>query len=201
MTKAAFSVWDNRIAPVFDVARQLLLVEGDGGRVISETGRTFDDDFPLRKALILADLGIDILICGAISRPLADAIAAYGIRLIPFVAGELHEVKGAWLSGKLDIRRFAMPGCCGRRYRGPQSMWMDAEENALALKGRKRGGMGQVSEMGRGGRGRGRMGVTSVAGYGGSCVCPGCGHVEPHDAGVPCMGKRCPNCGKMMARE
>jgi predicted Fe-Mo cluster-binding NifX family protein len=198
MTKAAFSVWDERIAPVFDVARQLLLVEGVGGGIISETGKTFDDDFYLRKALILADLGIDVLICGAISRPLAEAVAAYGIRVIPFVAGEVHEVKGAWLSGRLDTRRFAMPGCCGRR-RGWKTAEVEMEE--YVMRGNNCGGRGRGGGMGKGGQGRGRAAGASVAGPGGNCVCPACGHIEPHEAGVPCMGKQCPKCGKAMVRE
>ena len=198
MTKAAFSVWDNRIAPVFDVARHMLLVETHGGRIISETRKTIDNDFPLRRALFMADLGIDILICGAISRALAEAIAAYGIRLIPFVTGELGEVKKAWLSGGVNSRRFAMPGCCGRR-RGWKSPEVETEEYAMGES--IRGGRSRGAGIGKGGPGRGRAGGTSVAGPGGNCVCPGCGHIEFHERGAPCMGKQCPKCGKAMVRK
>lgn len=191
--KAAFSVWDNRIAPVFDVARQMLLVESKSGRIVSETEEAFPDDFPLRKAIRLAELGIDILICGALSRPLRETIAAYGIRVIPFVAGELGDVKCAWLSGGEDIRRFVMPGCCGRRKRGSKSQ--EAEMEDCAMGGRNRGGMGQ------GGHGRGRTDGPFVTGPGGNCVCPSCGHEEPHAAGVPCPQKKCPKCGAAMVRE
>jgi predicted Fe-Mo cluster-binding NifX family protein len=197
--KAAFSVWDNRIAPVFDVARQLHLVEAKSGRIVSETEEAFADDFPLRKAMLLAELGIDILICGAISRSLAETIATYGIRVIPFVAGELGDVKCAWLSGGEDIRRFAMPGCCGRRKRGSRSR--EAEMEDCAMRGRGRGGMGQGAGTGRGGQGKGRSDGPFVAGPGGNCVCPGCGHEEPHKAGVPCQQKQCPKCGAAMVRE
>jgi hypothetical protein len=197
--KAAFSVWENRIAPVFDVARQMHLVEAKAGRIVSEREEAFADDFPLRKAILLAELGIDILVCGAISRPLAETIATYGIRVIPFVAGELGEVKCAWLSGGGDIRRFAMPGCCGRRKRGFRLQGADMEDCAMG--GRNRGGMGQGAGMGRGGQGRGRACGPLVAGPGGNCVCPGCGHVEPHEAGIPCPQKQCPRCGAAMVRE
>jgi predicted Fe-Mo cluster-binding NifX family protein len=199
MTKAAFSVWDNRIAPVFDVARQMFLLETDAGRVISETFRTLDEDLSLWKALTLADLGIEVLICGAISRSLAEAISAYGVCLFPFVAGDLEEVKGAWLSGRLDIRRFAMPGCCGRKGLG----WnvSDAEMEKYVLRGNNSSGMGRRPEMVRRRQGRCRAGGASVAGPGGNCVCPGCGHIEPHEVGVPCIGKQCPKCGRTMVRE
>jgi len=51
-----------------------------------------------------------------------------------------------------------------------------------------------------GARGRGRMGGPSAAGPGGACVCPKCGHKEPHVAGRPCNQKSCPKCGATMAR-
>jgi predicted Fe-Mo cluster-binding NifX family protein len=199
MKKAAFSVWDDRIAPVFDVARQMLLVEAKSGRIITETEKTIGDDFPLRRAHCLAELGVEVLVCGAISRHLAEAIAAYGIRVIPFVAGELGEVKRAWLSGGGDFRRFAMPGCCGRRRHGPKSRETDMED--CAMRGMGRGGMGKVGGMGRGGQGKGRADGSLVAGPGGNCVCPACGHLEPHTAGIPCLRKQCPRCGTAMVRE
>ncbi len=197
MIKAAFSVWDRRIAPVFDVARQMLLVEAKAGQLISETHETLPDDFPMRKALCLAELGINVLICGAISRPLRDMIATYGIRVIPFIAGELDEVKWAWLAGGVDIGKFAMPGCCGRRRRGAQATAMNTGEEGG--KERKRGGMDRSIGMGRGGQLKGRSGAL-MAGPG-NCVCTRCGHVEPHKRGSPCLQKQCPKCGATMVRE
>ncbi len=38
-------------------------------------------------------------------------------------------------------------------------------------------------------------------GSGGGCICPKCGHVEPHVPGTPCRELRCPQCGKIMVRE
>ncbi|GEM_PF-167995 len=34
----------------------------------------------------------------------------------------------------------------------------------------------------------------------GQCVCTGCGHTMPDDAGLPCFKHRCPSCGCMMER-
>jgi len=55
---------------------------------------------------------------------------------------------------------------------------------------------------GRGmGRGPGRMGGPYAAGPGGNCVCPSCGHAEPHVTGQPCNQKTCPKCGTQMTRQ
>src|SRR4030042_112990 len=119
--KAAFAHWDHRIAPVFGIARWIHVAEAESGRIVAETEEVLADDMPVRKALRLAELGVGTLVCGAISRPLQAMVASYGIRVIPFVAGDLREVIEAWLSKRLKGDLYAMPGCCGRgarRFRG-----------------------------------------------------------------------------------
>ena len=115
MMKTAFAYWENRIAPVFDTAQRIHLVEAESGQIAGEGEEILADDLPVRKALRLAELGVGLLVCGAISRPLHELILGHGIQVIPFVAGDLREVINAWLSGNLSRDAFAMPGCCGRR--------------------------------------------------------------------------------------
>jgi predicted Fe-Mo cluster-binding NifX family protein len=194
--KAAFSVWDNRIAPVFDVARQILLVETRSGRIVREAQERLADT-PMQNVAFLVEQGVGVLVCGAISRPLQDMITAYGIRVIPFVAGDLQEVINAWLSGKREIDLFAMPGCCNKKSRVCATQGVHGE----VAKMRGRGGVGAGRGMGRGGRGGGRMGGPVAAGPCGYCVCPQCGHKEPHQVAVPCMQMQCPKCGAAMVRE
>jgi len=113
--KAAFASWNNRIAPVFDVTRQVRVVESRSGRAVGAAQEAQLDGPPLARALCLAELGIGTLVCGAISRPLRDLVASQGIRVIPFVAGDVDEVIRAWLSDGLVGDAFAMPGCCRHR--------------------------------------------------------------------------------------
>jgi predicted Fe-Mo cluster-binding NifX family protein len=109
--KAAFATWNHRIAPVFDVARHLHMVEAEDGRIIQESQASLGDDYQSQRALCLAEWKIDVLVCGAISRPLQEMVTAFGIQVIPFIAGDLDEVVRMWLSGGSDWSAFAMPGC------------------------------------------------------------------------------------------
>jgi len=207
--KTAFAHWENRIAPVFDTARRICVVESESGRVVRQTQETLPVELPVRKALRLMDLGVGVLVCGAISRPIHGLVAAYGIRVIPFVAGDLQEVIRAWLDGTLECGAFAMPGCFGRkgrRFGGRNEN--DPEGYAMKPGGR---GMGGGRGQGRGqGKGRGegpggmrggRMGGPRASGPAGFCVCPQCGRKEPHERGIPCVERKCPGCGTLMARE
>lgn len=196
--KSAFAFWDNRIAPVFDTARQIHVVEVESKRIVAETNEVLSDDQPVQKALRLAELGVGILVCGAISRPLQDMVAAYGIQLIPFVAGDMKEVIQAWLNGSLIGNNFAMPGCCRRLKRIHYSY---KEEINMNGKGRNGTGKNSGQGQGRSGQGRGRMSGPLAAGAVGACLCPKCGHREPHERGVPCLRKQCPKCGTVMIRE
>jgi len=212
MMKTAFAYWDKRIAPVFDIARHIHLVEAEAGQIVTERQEILADDLPVQKALFLAQLGIGTLVCGAISRPLQALVTAYGIQVIPFVAGELGEVIQAWLSGNLTGDRFSMPGCCDRGRRCFSGMRLTEKEENI-MNGRRGNGLGQgrgmVAGGGQGGtgsgggrgQGRGRMGGSQAAGAVGNCVCPKCGHRQEHERGVPCVQKQCPKCGTALTRE
>jgi predicted Fe-Mo cluster-binding NifX family protein len=191
--KAAFAHWNKRIAPVFDTARAVHVVEARDGAIISETQALLPEELPLHKALRLAELGVDTLVCGAISRAADELVAAYAIRVIPFVAGDLGEVIRAWLNGTLARDAFTMPGCCARSRRPRRTTCPGTgEQPDTNGPGRRQSPAGQ---------GRGRMGGPRAAGPMGACVCPKCGHSEPHERGVPCVQKQCPACGTLLTRQ
>lgn len=205
--KAAFAYWDKRIAPVFDTARLIKVIEAEAGKIISEASLTLIDDHPAQRALGLAEMGVNELVCGAVSLGQQALIAAYGIKVVSFVSGDLKEVVQAWLQGRLDSNIYAMPGCCRRRSKAG-GLQTDAAQEVSVMNGRGRGmgqgaGRGQEAGKGRGqgGRGLGHMGGPLAAGPAGNCVCPQCGHTEPHQAGVPCTGLKCPKCSSVMTRQ
>ncbi len=119
-SRTAFSHLDSRIAPVFDTASELRVCEFADGQLVNETRETILEDLPIQKVLRLAELGVETLVCGAISRPLEGLITAYGIKVVPFLAGELQEVVDAWQSPMFSRRAFMMPGLWTPRHRAPR---------------------------------------------------------------------------------
>jgi predicted Fe-Mo cluster-binding NifX family protein len=118
--KVAMTAWEDRISPVFDTARQVTFFEVAGHQAKAGGEMLLGDEEPTRRIQRLKDVGVDTLICGAISQPLAASVQVAGIRLIPFVAGPVVDVLKAYLEGTLTAPAFQMPGCCGakRRFRG-----------------------------------------------------------------------------------
>jgi predicted Fe-Mo cluster-binding NifX family protein len=115
--KVALATWNGRISPVFDVARQVLLVDIDGGRVVARREESLPGTESCEQSGRVVGMGAQVLICGAVSQPMADLLATANVRVIPFTAGTIDEVLDAWLTGSLPCRRLSMPGCFGRRGR------------------------------------------------------------------------------------
>jgi predicted Fe-Mo cluster-binding NifX family protein len=195
--KVAFSSWNNRIAPVFDVARHVLIVDEDSGSSTGETAHILPDGTSESKATFLAGQEVEILVCGAISLPVRAILVAHGIRVVPFQAGELREVIQGWLSDRLESDSFFMPGCCGR---GRARFKQEGHTMRTEQRGKGQGGGGRGSGQG-GGPGRDRMGKPFQAGPTGECVCPNCGERMSHERGVPCLHTVCPKCGAQMSRQ
>jgi predicted Fe-Mo cluster-binding NifX family protein len=116
--RIALPTWNGRISPVLDTAERLLVVEtdGDGGQRGADV-QLAHSDLHLR-ATDIAGLGLDLLVCGAVSRALEELLSVAGVPLRPWVAGDVKDVLDAAVSGKLDCPRFMMPGCCRGERRG-----------------------------------------------------------------------------------
>lgn len=115
--RVAIAVRSGRISPVFDSAKNLLLVETWGPDEQGRSRHVLEVEDPWERARRVAALGTDVLVCGALSRPLEWALASQGIEVVCQVCGPVETVLKAYLQGRLTEDAFLMPGCCGRRRR------------------------------------------------------------------------------------
>ena len=100
---------------MFDVARHLLVVEADGGTEVSRHEEELHETSVGDRAKRIADGGLDVLICGAISRTLEAVLISEGVQVLSYRCGPAEDVLGAFVAGQLTDEAFLMPGCCGRR--------------------------------------------------------------------------------------
>jgi predicted Fe-Mo cluster-binding NifX family protein len=126
--KVALPVWQGRVSSVLDFAHKLLVVEFDKGREKSRQEVILVEQSVPNRAATLKQLGVGVLICGAISRPLAEMINGSGIQVLPFVSGPTEQIISAYKTGLLGSPQYILPG-----------FWHGARRGFRTCRGRKRG--------------------------------------------------------------
>lgn len=109
--KIAIPVWQGQVSTVFDFTVYLLLIDIEGQKEMNRSEIVLPEEPMPQKVARLKNLGVDVLICGAISRPLTFMITGAGIEVLPYVTGRIDEVLNAYLAGQLTKQQFLMPGC------------------------------------------------------------------------------------------
>ena len=123
--KIAIPIYNDSVSNVFDFAHKLLLVEIEDSKEANRSEVALESQSLPQRVGQLKSLGVDALVCGAISRVLANMVTSSGIQLLPYVTGRINDVLQAYLNGQLVQSQFTMPGCWsgarkgfGRRRRG-----------------------------------------------------------------------------------
>ena len=112
--KAALTVWNGRVSPVFDVSREAVVLTIEDGSVAALSRESIDTPNGSLKVDRILNLGIDVLVCGAISESLHRELCARSVTVHGFVAGEIEQVIGTVMNGQR--RRGALRGrdsACG----------------------------------------------------------------------------------------
>jgi predicted Fe-Mo cluster-binding NifX family protein len=100
--KIALTVWRERISPLFEAARLLLIADIADKKVIAREVHPLHPESPHCRAARLSRMGVDTLICGAVSLPQATLLEAYGIRVLADVTGRAEAVLAAFLNDRLS---------------------------------------------------------------------------------------------------
>ena len=115
--RIAVAHWEERISPVFDVTDNLYVVEIQGNREVRRESKALFGRNPFQRAMEVSGMGIDLLVCGALSHVQETALLRAGIQVAGFFCGDVDAVVGAFLDGRFADGRFLMPGCFGNRRR------------------------------------------------------------------------------------
>ncbi len=115
--KLAITVSAGRIAPLFDTARNILVLRLEDGCILDSEERRIEGGGGQGRVAALLRANVDSLICGAITRELSGALESRGVRVQGFVSGSVHGVVQAFQDGTLHSDAYSMPGCGRRRRR------------------------------------------------------------------------------------
>lgn len=103
----AFTVWNECVSPLFDAARAIAFVRpGHERETIDVSLLTVAE-----KVELLSRRGVDVLVCGAISRvPLAMLLRS-DMRVMPYVRGRVEDICEALSEGRPLSDEHLLPGC------------------------------------------------------------------------------------------
>ena len=116
--KIAIPIYNDSVSNVFDFATHLLLVEIENGKEANRSEVALENQSLPQRVGQLKNLEVDVLVCGAISRVLANMVTTSGIQVLPYVTGSIDDVLQAYLTGQLVKPEFSMPGCWPGARRG-----------------------------------------------------------------------------------
>lgn len=117
IVKIAIPISNGRVSPVLDTAGRLLVVTRRRG--LKAARRDIMLGLLTLEGLVqsMVELGVDVLLCAALSEPLLRALEDRGIRVQPHLCGEVEAVLQAYRCGRLQSDEFRMPGCWGQHLR------------------------------------------------------------------------------------
>ena len=109
--KAALTIWEDRISPVFDVSREALIIDIENHIVVNRKICAISGEFALDKINWFLKKNISALICGAISEAIYREFKFHQMTVNGFITGSIEDVIDAFLKGSIGDEKFLMPGC------------------------------------------------------------------------------------------
>lgn len=103
--------FQGRVSPVFDVASRLTVVRIKGRAEVARREVTLFETRPEGIARCLAELGVNVLVCGGISSTLERLLSHGGVRVVAQICGDVEAVIRAFLNRALGALEFRQPGC------------------------------------------------------------------------------------------
>jgi len=119
--KIALPTFGNRISPRFDCAGEFLLLTIEGSQVVETKSYESEKWSMIERIRKLAEVEVDIVICGGIDAFSIEQLKLHKIKLISWITGNVDDAVIRFIKGELEP--MSMIGnnghCCGKwRFRG-----------------------------------------------------------------------------------
>jgi predicted Fe-Mo cluster-binding NifX family protein len=134
--RVAVPTWNGRVSPVFDVARHVLVVDIERGAVTRTSEQELGDGGRVEP---LSALGVDVLICSAISWPLEAMLWVARIEVVSDICGPTDEIIDAYRSGGRTLAKFRSPGHSDLGHGGRSGVAETARQKEPGRPRRRRG--------------------------------------------------------------
>jgi predicted Fe-Mo cluster-binding NifX family protein len=110
MKKVAIPIFQNRVSPVLDSCRHMLVIDIEQDTEVDRENIYLGEMSLTERCDIFAKLEVTIVICGGVSEIFSNMLMGANIRLVNGIAGDMDDVIAAFLGECLDNPRFYMPG-------------------------------------------------------------------------------------------
>lgn len=113
--KLGISILNNNISPVFDSAHTLRIYRIKDNKIESQRDVNIDSGNLISKTSQIVNTRVNAIICGAVSQQFYSLLQNQGVKLMPWVKGNVQQVLNAYVKGDLLTENFLFPACCQHR--------------------------------------------------------------------------------------
>ena len=111
----AVPVFQNRISPLMDVSNRYMIYETEDGEIKQKIDISLNTEGQPQRVEKLKDIGVNTIICGAVSGYMAHIVGEKGMRLLPMIYGPIDEVIDRYLENSLASYCPKPVGCVHRK--------------------------------------------------------------------------------------
>jgi predicted Fe-Mo cluster-binding NifX family protein len=100
--KLAVTVYQNKVAPRFDCAEEFLIIDIENNRSREKKTLRCRSDYPLERAIMLAESDVDIVICGAIDQYSSRILSVKGKQVFSWQSGNIEDIIDKFTASRCD---------------------------------------------------------------------------------------------------
>lgn len=104
--------YQNRVATLLETATELRVYTLEEGTVVQSGMTAMPTAGACSLPTALKAMGVEVVICGGLSKVVQDGFDAMGVQVIPWVKGTIEEVLQAFIDDRMD--QMIMPGRSAR---------------------------------------------------------------------------------------